>query len=122
MSELTLESLARRLEEVERRLNEKATNGVKDWRMAAGMFTGREFSNIIDEEARKIREADREEVPPGVRGVILLDTDHLTVLKFNGFRKSGVKIDTMDLKMACIAVANNAFFQPIGVISRKCRG
>jgi hypothetical protein len=61
MSELTLESLARRLEEVERRLNEKVTNSVKDWRTAAGMFTGREFSKIIDEEARKIREADREE-------------------------------------------------------------
>jgi tRNA(fMet)-specific endonuclease VapC len=29
---------------------------------------------------------------------------------FNGFRKSGVKIGTMDLKMASIAVANNARF------------
>jgi len=27
---------------------------------------------------------------------------------FNGFRKSGVKIATMDLKTACIAMANNA--------------
>jgi hypothetical protein len=61
MPELTLESLARRLEEVERRLNEKATNSAKDWRMAAGMFTGREFSKIVDDEARKIREADRDE-------------------------------------------------------------
>jgi hypothetical protein len=25
------------------------------------MFTGREFSKIVDEEGRKIREADREE-------------------------------------------------------------
>jgi tRNA(fMet)-specific endonuclease VapC len=40
--------------------------------------------------------------------VILLDTDHLTVL--SGFRKTGVKIGTMDLKMACIAMANNALF------------
>ena len=54
MSELTLESLARRLEEVERRLNEKEASNGKDWRMAAGMFTGREFSKIIDEEGRKI--------------------------------------------------------------------
>jgi hypothetical protein len=60
MSELTLESLARRLEEVERRLNEKETGGAKDWRKAAGMFTGREFSKIVDEEGRKVREADRE--------------------------------------------------------------
>ncbi len=27
---------------------------------------------------------------------------------FNGFRKSGVKIGTMDLKTACIAMANRA--------------
>jgi len=29
---------------------------------------------------------------------------------FNSFRKSGIKIGTMDLKMACIAVAINALF------------
>lgn len=61
MSELTLESLARRLDEIERRLNEKEANNVKDWRLAAGMFTGREFSKIVDEEGRKIRETDREQ-------------------------------------------------------------
>jgi hypothetical protein len=61
MSELTLESLARRLEEVERRLNDKQATSAKDWRNAAGMFTGREFSKIVDEEGRKIRDADREE-------------------------------------------------------------
>jgi hypothetical protein len=61
VSELTLESLARRLEDVERRLNEKEARGAKDWRMAAGMFTGREFSKVVDEEGQKIREADREE-------------------------------------------------------------
>ena len=61
MPELTLESLARRIEEVERRLNEKEASSVKDWRMAAGMFTGREFSKIVDEEGRRIREVDREE-------------------------------------------------------------
>jgi hypothetical protein len=44
MSELTLESLARRLEDVERRLNDKQASSAKDWRMAAGKFTGREFS------------------------------------------------------------------------------
>ena len=61
MSELTLESLARRLEDLERRLNKKQPGGQKDWRVAAGMFTGREFSKIVDEEGRKIREADRNE-------------------------------------------------------------
>jgi hypothetical protein len=61
VSKLTLESLARRLEDVERRLNERQASSAKDWRVAAGMFTGREFSKIVDEEGRKIREADREE-------------------------------------------------------------
>ena len=61
MPELTLESLAHRLGEVERRLNEKEASNAKDWRMAAGMFTGREFSKIVDEEGRRIRESDREE-------------------------------------------------------------
>ena len=61
MSEPTLESLARRLADVERRLNEKQVTSAKDWLSAVGMFTGREFSKIIDEEGQKIREADRDE-------------------------------------------------------------
>ena len=61
MSELTLESLARRLEDVERRLNEKQASSARDWRIASGMFTGREFSKIVDEEGRRIRGADRDE-------------------------------------------------------------
>ena len=61
MPELTLESLARRIEDVERRLNEKEASSAKIGVMAAGVFTGREFSRIVDEEGRKIREADREE-------------------------------------------------------------
>jgi tRNA(fMet)-specific endonuclease VapC len=32
------------------------------------------------------------------------------VALFGGFRKAGVKIGTMDLKMACIAIANSALF------------
>ena len=54
MSEPTVESLARRL-------NEKQVSRVKDWRTAAGMFTGRGFSKTVDDEGQKIREADREE-------------------------------------------------------------
>jgi hypothetical protein len=41
MPELTLESLTRPLEDVERRLNEKQATGAKDWRIAAVMFAGR---------------------------------------------------------------------------------
>lgn len=64
MPELTLEALAKRVEELERRM-ESMGNVVppakdKDWRKVAGMFTGSEFSKQMDEEIRKIREADRE--------------------------------------------------------------
>jgi len=40
--------------------------------------------------------------------IISLSADAVDL--FNSFRKSGIKIGTMDLKMACIAVANNALF------------
>ena len=40
--------------------------------------------------------------------IISLNADAVDL--FNGFRKSGVKIGSMDLKMACIAVTNNAIF------------
>jgi tRNA(fMet)-specific endonuclease VapC len=40
--------------------------------------------------------------------IISLSTDAVDL--FNHFRKSGVKIGTMDLKMASIALANNAIF------------
>jgi len=38
--------------------------------------------------------------------IISLSADAVDL--FNGFRKSGIKIGTMDLKMACIAMANQA--------------
>jgi tRNA(fMet)-specific endonuclease VapC len=38
--------------------------------------------------------------------IISLSADAVDL--FNGFRKSGIKVGTMDLKIACIAVANNA--------------
>ncbi len=60
MAKLTLETLAKRVEELERKLAVRATESIKDWRLAAGRFTGSECSRQIDEEARKIREADRE--------------------------------------------------------------
>lgn len=41
---------------------------------------------------------------------------------FNGFRKSGVRIATMDLKTACIALAKTpCCSRPIDGISTKCR-
>lgn len=60
MSKLTLQSLARRVEALERALKDKAAaNGSKDWRSVVGMFGGSEFMKKVDEEGRKIREADR---------------------------------------------------------------
>jgi hypothetical protein len=60
MNEITLESLAKRVEDLERKINERGTLPAKDWRLAAGMFTESTFSKEVDEEALKIREADRE--------------------------------------------------------------
>jgi hypothetical protein len=60
MTELTLESLAKRVEELERKLSQRDAHSPKDWRLAAGMFTDNEFSRLVDEEALKIRQADRE--------------------------------------------------------------
>ena len=60
MNELTLETLAKRVEELERKVGQREATPVKDWRSAAGMFTDSEFSRQIDEEALKIRQADRE--------------------------------------------------------------
>ncbi len=60
MPKLTLETLAKRVDELERKLAARDTPVLKDWRLAAGMFSGSECSRQIDEEARSIREADRE--------------------------------------------------------------
>ena len=61
MDEVTLESLARRVEALERALGlQSGAPPRKDWRNAIGMFAGNEFQKQIDEEGRKIREADRE--------------------------------------------------------------
>ena len=62
MSELTLESLARRLEEVERRLNETLPSIVaptKDWRSVVGISEGTDFSRLMQAEMDAIRDADR---------------------------------------------------------------
>ena len=41
--------------------------------------------------------------------IISLSADAVDL--FNGFRKSGIKIGTMDLKTACIAMADKALFR-----------
>jgi hypothetical protein len=62
MPKLTLESLAKRVEALEAAW---ATGGQtrrkKDWRRVIGMFRDSDFMREVDEECRRIREAEREE-------------------------------------------------------------
>jgi hypothetical protein len=62
MTELTLESLAKRVEALEIAWAAKApTRPPKDWRRVIGMFHDSEFMREVDEECRRMREAEREE-------------------------------------------------------------
>lgn len=60
MNEVTLESLAQRVEALERALDVKPRRPDKDaWQAVVGMFAGSDFMRQVDEEGRKIREAER---------------------------------------------------------------
>jgi hypothetical protein len=62
MSELTLESLAKRVEALEAALARKEPDrSPKDWRQVVGMFAGSDFMWQVDEEGQKIRDAEREQ-------------------------------------------------------------
>lgn len=61
MAELTLESLARRVEALEAALGAgEAKPRRKDWRRVIGMFGDSEFMREVDEECLRMREAERE--------------------------------------------------------------
>ena len=61
MEELTLESLAKRVEALEIALGVKGKNRPrKDWRRVVGMFHDSEFMREVDEECLRQREAERE--------------------------------------------------------------
>jgi hypothetical protein len=60
MSELTLESLAKRVEALETALAAKQANHRKDWRKVVGMFRDSEFMREVDDECQRMREAERE--------------------------------------------------------------
>jgi len=61
MAELSLESLAKRVEALEIALAKKGPNGVaKDWRKVIGMFRDSEFMREVDEECQRLREVERE--------------------------------------------------------------
>ena len=61
MSEHSLESLAKRVEALEKALGLAALSDKRLWRDFPGMSGDREIQRQIDEEGRKIREAEREE-------------------------------------------------------------
>jgi len=62
MTELTLESLAKRVEALELALaNGGPARRKKDWHRVIGMFRGSDFMRAVDEECLRMREAEREE-------------------------------------------------------------
>ena len=62
MTELTLESLAKRVEALEIAWATRGpTRPPKDWRRVVGMFRDSDFMRDVDEECRRMREAEREE-------------------------------------------------------------
>ena len=62
MKQLSLESLEKRIEAIEIALAaDQSSRTSKDWRKAIGMFAGSDFMKQVDEEGRRIREAEREE-------------------------------------------------------------
>jgi hypothetical protein len=62
MAELTLESLAKRVEALELELARRApARSARDWRKVVGMFRDSEFMREVDEECRRAREAEREQ-------------------------------------------------------------
>jgi hypothetical protein len=66
MPDLTLESLAARIEAIEKQLavqRNTAQPRKKDWRRVAGMFTGNDYQKQIDAEGAAIREAGLTEEP-----------------------------------------------------------
>jgi hypothetical protein len=66
MTELTLESLAKRVEALEIALATMTPKrSQKDWRKVIGMFHDSEFMRDVDEECHRMREAEREAARAG---------------------------------------------------------
>jgi hypothetical protein len=61
MSDLTLESPAKRVEALEKVVATKEPErSRKDWRSVVGMFRDSEFMGRVDEECLRVRESERE--------------------------------------------------------------
>ncbi len=61
MSELTLESLAARVAELERQRRAGAgiLRATRDWTSVVGMFENSEFSRLVDAEVQAMRDAEQ---------------------------------------------------------------
>jgi hypothetical protein len=60
MHDLTLESLAKRVEALEIAVAKAPNRARKDWRKVVGMFRDSEFMRQVDDECQRAREAERE--------------------------------------------------------------
>ena len=66
MNELSLESLAKRVEALEIAVRTTGAKPVrKDWRKVVGMFRDSDFMREVDEECHRTREAEREAARKG---------------------------------------------------------
>lgn len=66
MAELTLEVIAQRLADLERKVAELSGKPTaKDWRRTVGMFAGSEFMAQVDADVLAAREAEREAARAG---------------------------------------------------------
>jgi len=69
MTEWTLESLATRLTELERKVAGLQASGIippsRDWQSVVGLFTGSEHSKQVDAEIAAAREAERQAARDG---------------------------------------------------------
>ena len=97
MNDLTLESLAKRVEALEQIIATKEPDqSRKDWRKVVGMFRESEFMRRVDEECLRVREAERKAAARRVGRMILLDTDHTTFLKYPDSERGRRMIDRLN--------------------------
>ena len=59
MNEITLESLAKRVEALEIAIATQACRPEKDWRKVVGWFHDSDFMREVDEECQRMRETER---------------------------------------------------------------
>jgi hypothetical protein len=59
MNDLSLESLAKRVEALEIAIAERQPARKKDWRKVVGVFRDSEFMRAVDDECQRMRDEER---------------------------------------------------------------